>query len=128
MPVDRSAGQFDKVLGQALRTHSEPVPADFTDKVLRRIRAAEERKILARVVLQERLALAGCIVSGVVAIGGAAALSSLAGSLPGQAEVFIAKISRIIEAASRDWQFYTVLGGLLLFAAYSFVYLCVGDT
>ncbi len=48
-----------EMLGRTLRSFSPGVPADFTETMLRRIGQAEEQKILARVVLQERLALAG---------------------------------------------------------------------
>jgi hypothetical protein len=60
--------KFDKILYQALKRHSEPVPADFAGRMLRQIREAENRRILARVVMEERLALAGCIVLGIMAI------------------------------------------------------------
>jgi hypothetical protein len=51
---------FDRMLSQALQRHSESVPADFTALVLRRVEQTQEQRILARVVLQERLFLAGC--------------------------------------------------------------------
>ena len=65
--------KFDEMLGRTLRSSSQAVPADFTQKMLNQIRQAEEQKILARVVLQERLALAGCIVFGAAAIVAVAA-------------------------------------------------------
>ena len=54
MSVDKEK-QFDEMLGRALRQHSEAVPADFTERMLRQIDSAEEQRILARVVLQERV-------------------------------------------------------------------------
>ena len=54
--------RFDKMLKGALRAHVEPVRNDFADKVLRQVQALDEQKILAKVILQERLALAACII------------------------------------------------------------------
>ena len=62
--------KFDEMLGQSLRRHSEPVPADFAERMLKQIEEAEQQQILAGVVLQERLSLAGCIVFGVLAAVG----------------------------------------------------------
>lgn len=53
--------KFDLMLGRALQKHTESVPPDFTDKVLSRITAVQEQKVLARVILQQRLALAASI-------------------------------------------------------------------
>ena len=82
MPVDKE-DKFDEILGRALRRSSEPVPADFTDRMLRQIEEAEQQKILAQVVLQERLALAGCIVLGITTIVVAAVFPGIATSSKG---------------------------------------------
>ena len=44
--------KFDETLRRALRGHTEPVPTDFTAGLLRQIEQAQERRILARVVLE----------------------------------------------------------------------------
>ncbi|MHC4174988.1 MAG: hypothetical protein ACYTBX_03675 [Planctomycetota bacterium] len=127
--------KFDQMLERALQKHSEPVPADFTERMLRRIEEAEEQQVLARVVLQERLALAGCIVLGaaaivaVVAFPGAVAavLGSIAGSFTEQSGALIGKIPQTIEAVRGEWQFYAVPGVVLVFAVYSLVDLLLGD-
>ncbi len=72
--------KFDEMLGRALRGSSEPVPAHFTDRMLRQIEEAEQQRILAQVVLQERLALAGCIALSIIAIVVAAVFPGIAGS------------------------------------------------
>lgn len=128
MAADRLKGQLDETLEQALKSHSEPVPADFTQSVLRQIREAEEQKILARVVLQERLALAGCIALGVIVIAVTAVLPRVAGSLTAPVGTFIGTISQIIEAVSYNWQFYAVFVGAVAFAFYSLVDLLVRDS
>ncbi len=127
--------KFDKMLGRALRSSSEPVPADFTETMLRRIRKAEEQKILARVVLQERLALAGCILFGAAAIVAVAAFpdtitavfQSIAGSFTERGSALVDKIPQTIETVRSQWQLYTVLAAMAGFAVYSLVDLLLGD-
>ena len=126
MTVDKE-GEFDKMLEQALRRESQPAPADFTEKVLKQVRAAQEQRILARVVMQERLALAGCIALGIVAIAGAMVFPSIARGLTEQVVVFVNKISQAIEAVSCEWLFYAVFVGVFGFAVYALVDLLVGD-
>jgi len=127
--------KFDKMLGRTLRSFSEPVPADFTETMLRRIKQAEEQKILARVVLQERLALAGCIVFGAAAIVAVAAFpdaiaavfQSIAGSFTERGGALVDRIPQTIEAVRGQWQLYTVLAAMAGFAVYSLVDLLAGD-
>ncbi len=127
--------KFDKMLGRTLRSFSEPVPADFTERMLRRIRQAEEQKILARVVLQERLALAGCIVFGAAAIVAAAAFpdtiaavfQSIAGNFTARGGALVDRIPQTIETVRGQWQLYTVLTAMAGFAVYSLVDLLAGD-
>jgi len=133
--------KFDKMLYQALKRHSEPVPTDFTDRMLRRIREAEERRILARVVMEERFALAGCIVLGIMTVVVVSAFPSVAISfkewfgrltilsgVEGLAGTFIDKITRTIEAVRYDWQLYTVIAGVFGFVICSLADLLVSDS
>ena len=131
--------KFDQMLGRALQRHSEPVPADFTERMLRRIEEAEERQVLARVVLQERLTLAGSIILGAAAIvvvvffpGRITGIfGSIAGSFTGsftqQTGALIGRIPQAIEAVRGQWQFYTVAGAVFWFAVYSLADLLLGD-
>lgn len=127
--------KFDRMLGRALQKHSEPVPADFTERMLRRIEEAEKRQVLARVVLQERLALAGSIILGIAAIvvvvffpGRVTGfLSSVGGSFTEQGSALIGGIPQAMEAVRGQWQFYTVVGAVFGFAVYSLVDLLLGD-
>ncbi|MHC5061818.1 MAG: hypothetical protein ACYTFK_12130, partial [Planctomycetota bacterium] len=66
---------FDKMLKGALRTRTVHVPEDFADNVLKRAQALDEQKILAKVILQERLALAMCITIALAAIAAVVAYS-----------------------------------------------------
>ena len=136
MPTDKlSEDKFNEMLGQALKRHSEPVPADFTSMILTQLRQAQQRKILARVVLQERLALAGCIIFGSVAIIIATAFPDIAAavfrsiviSVTLYGQVLVGRIPQTITAFRSDWQFYTLLVAVCGFAVYSLVELFVGD-
>ena len=128
MSADKLDGQFDENLRRALQKYAEPVPADFAEKILKQIRQAEQQRILARVVLQERAALAGCIVLGVITIVLAAVFPKIAGGFIGQMVALATRIIQTIEAASSRWQFYTVFAGVFGFTVYSLVDLLVGDS
>ena len=52
---------FDELLRNNLRKHIEPIKPDFTDNILRQVQIWEERKMLAKIAMQEKIAL----VSGV---------------------------------------------------------------
>lgn len=129
--------KFDEMLGQALRRHSEPVPAGFTERMLRQVREAEEQEILARVVLQERLALAGCLVFGALAAIGvtvfpgrvAGVLRSIGANFTERGGALVDRIGQSIsiETVRSEWQLYAILALVLGFAVYSFVDMLVGD-
>lgn len=133
--------KFGEMLGRALQSHSEPVPADFTERTLRQVREAEEQRILARVVWQERLALAACIVLGVIAIVAVAVfpdriaevLRSIAANFTEQGKTLVNKMTPTVDIkavsgeVSGKWQFYTVLALVFGFAIYSLVDILVGD-
>ncbi len=129
--------KFDEMLGQSLRRHSEPVPADFTERMLRQVREVQERQILTRVVLQERLSLAGCIVFGVLAAVGVTVfpgrivgiLRRIAAGLTARGGAVVDGIGRTIsiETVRSEWQMYTILALVLGFALYCVVDMLVGD-
>ncbi len=128
MSADKLQGQFDGRLRRALQKYKEPVPADFTQQVLRQINEAEQQRILARLVLQERLALAVSIACGIIAVAATALFPSFVGSLVKYVVAFVGEIGQAVEAVRYEWQFYTVFAGVLAFAAYSLVDLLVRDS
>lgn len=129
--------KFDEILGQSLRRHSESVPAGFTERMLSQIEEAVQKEILARVIWQERLALAGCIVFGALAaIGVTIFPGRIAGVLRDIATGFTERSGALvdgigqtisIETVRSEWQLYAVLALVLGFAVYSFVDMLVGD-
>jgi hypothetical protein len=128
-----SEDKFDEMLGKSLRRHSEPVSADFTERMLKQIEEAEQRRILGRVVLQERLSLAGCIVFSVLAVVGIAVFPGrIAGILRGIGAGFTERGGALvdgigesisIEAIRSEWQLYTILALVLVLA-----FVCILDT
>ena len=126
--------KFDEMLGRTLRSSSQAAPADFTQKMLERLRKAEEQKILARVVLQERLALAGCFVIGAAAIIAMAAFpdtitavfNSIVGGFTRGGDALFDRVPKTIETVRDKWQLYTVLAAMSGFAVYSLIDLLAG--
>lgn len=127
--------KFDRMLAGALQRHSEPTPADFTEKVLVAIKQAEQQRILAGVVLQERIALAASIVSGVAAVvvviffpsAIAGFFNSFASGLLEQIAMLANGIPKIVETISRQWQSYAILTAVFGLAICALVDLLVGD-
>ncbi len=136
MSADRlSEDQFNRMLSQALQRRSEPVPAGFTGMVLDQVRQLDEHRILSRVILQERLALAACIGLVVAVIVAATvfpdaavgAFRSVAAGLTQRAEGLIDTIPQAVKTLTGQWRLFTVLGAVFGFTIYSFAELLLGD-
>jgi len=127
--------KFDRMLAGALHRHSEPVPEDFTERMMTTIKEAEQQRILADVVLQERLALAASIVLGVAAIvtavffpsAVAGVLRSIAGGLMEEGGILADRLPKAVETVGSQWQFYATLAAVFGFAVYSLADLLLGD-
>ena len=65
---DKSNDRLDRTLKTALRNHKLPQRADFAENMLAKLTEQQQQKILARVILQERLALAGLILIPIAAV------------------------------------------------------------
>ncbi|HUW18586.1 MAG TPA: hypothetical protein VMW16_04725 [Sedimentisphaerales bacterium] len=129
MSADKqNANCFDAGLKCALKSHSEPAPLDFTEKVLRQIRQSQEQKILARVVVQERLALTGCIILAIVFIVLTVALPGVAAGLTLQAETLSYKIDHALQTVGSRWQLCITFMAAFVFAVYYLVDSLVADT
>jgi hypothetical protein len=138
MSTDELKDKFSTELNgltHALQRHHEPVPADFTTKVLRKLRQTREQKILARVVLWERLAVAGCVVFCCAAFVVTVFLQNIIASffervtvsVSQSAAVLTDKILQAIGAFSTEWQTYIVFALALGFAAYNIIELFCHD-
>ncbi len=56
-----NADNFDGLLAGALQKHTEHTRPGFTDKILKQVDVIEQQKLLAKIVMQERIALTGCV-------------------------------------------------------------------
>src|SRR4030042_3707376 len=128
-------GNFDEMLGRALRRHSEPVPADFTERMLRQARELDEKRIVSRVIWQGRLVLAGTIFLGIAAIVGIVALpgrigailSSIGMGFTERGGALIDRFPQAVGVVGNEGQLYAVLAVLLGFAVYCLLDMLVGD-
>ena len=120
--------RFDKMLKGALRARSQHVPGDFADNVLKQVQALDEQKILAKVVLQERLALAACIIVPVAAAAVVFAYPQiLATGWIGLKSMFYSVAKQIALMPHYNWQLWAILAALTGFAAYSVFDLLFAD-
>ena len=59
---DKNECGFDEMLKKNLKLHREPIRKDFAQELLAKIQKAEQQKVLAKIVRQERLAFAAFIL------------------------------------------------------------------
>lgn len=83
--------------------------------------------------MEERLALAGCIVLGIITIAATVVFPDIAASFTGLMKAFIDKITQTIgavgtEAIGFEWQFYMVFAGVFGLAVYTLIDLLAADS
>jgi hypothetical protein len=130
-----NTGQFDKMLRQALKKHSEPVPADFTTRMMSNVEETSRQKMLAAVILRERLAIAACItvavLTAVVAIGfpgvAAGVFDRVAAGLVDQSRAFIEGLPTTAKAVSGAWRFVAAIAAVVGFCIYGLIDSLFGD-
>ena len=116
----RQDDKFDKMLRGALRARSQPVRSGFADKVLKQVQALDEQKILAKVILQERLALAVCIIVPAAAAVVIFAFPQVpAATWAGLKSMFYGIAKQIALIPHHNRQFWAVLVAVIGFAGYS---------
>lgn len=107
----RNENIFDQILRTNLRKYVEPIRPGFTDNVLKQIRLLEDRKILAKVTMQERLALVSCISLFVLIVTMIMSFGKnilMALNLLGHASK--EAITAVSMASSFDWQLILLAG------------------
>ncbi len=135
-PVPSETEGLDQFLAETLKRHLEPTPPYFTGMILKQIKKVQQQKILAGVILQERLALAGCVLFSCAAIAiallftdtTAIVFRSLAVSVTQQGTAFTDRIPQTIKALGANWQSYAIFAGALGFAVYNLVELFLDDS
>ncbi len=134
MSNDTNDKQFDEMLGRALKDHRESVPAGFTGRMMSQVELAEQRRVLARVVMQERMALAACLLFGVAVVGVAmlfsAEVSSAFGTVVTRGGGYISGVGESLVGAGQavKGQSYLLgmVGAVALFGLYGLVDLLFG--
>jgi len=122
MKTDRShnADRFEKMLTNALHEHKEPIRPGFTDKVLTKIDALQEQRILKAVVLRERLALAACIVVFLAMVGCILAFGRvIMADLSQLAQGLNTAVAQAGTGIQQNWQILIVVIGVIAFMLYS---------
>ena len=121
MQTDKShnADKFGKMLTNALHEHKEPLRPGFTDKVLTKIDAMENARILKGIVLRERLALAGCIAIFLAMIGCILTYSKvITANLSQLAQGLNTAIGQAGTGVQQNWQISLVAVGVIVFMVY----------
>lgn len=119
--------KLDETLRRTLQASLQPSPDDFTERVLKQVRAVEEQRILARVVWQERLALAGCIAVAIAGIAATVIFAAIDGGFTPTVQLLIYQTGQAIKTFSGQWQLYTIFTGVFVFAGYSLIDLLVSE-
>ena len=122
MKTDRShnADRFGKMLTNALHEHKEPVRPGFTDKVLTKIDALENIRILKAIVLRERISLAACIVISLAMVGCILTYSRvIMANLSQLAQGLNTAIAQAGTSIQQYWQISLVVIGVIGFMLYS---------
>lgn len=112
--------KLDQLLSDALCKYTHPMPADFTDRMLTQIRQQQERKILAQVILKERLALAACILLAVGSGFAMIAFTQIPVRVIESMKIIANEIPIVIQAVIGTWQLQAGFAAILGFAAYTF--------
>ena len=92
------------MLTDGLRRCEKTVSADFADKVLSSVQLRAQQKLLAKVILQERLALAGCIMASIGAIAVIVFLQQITEMLSGLTARLSGSIAQAIISGQLEWQ------------------------
>ena len=122
MKTDKShnADRFEKMLSNALHEHKEPVRPGFTDKVLTKIDALENIRILKAVVLRERISLAVCIAISLAMVGCILTYSKvITANLSQLAQGLNNTIAQAGAGVQQNWQISLVVIGVIAFMLYS---------
>lgn len=114
---------FDKMLANSLKKHIEPDRPDFAERLLRQIELSRQKKILALIVFEERLALAGCIVLPLAAVITFLFFPQITLSISGWVQnLFAISIHRGLNyvSAIHLWYVFIIISGIALYCIFDF--------
>ncbi len=111
-----NADNFDGLLAGTLQKHTEPLRPGFTDKILKQIDTLEQQKLLAKIIMQERIALAGCVMLAI----------SFVSTLIFFGKDFVGILTKALQTAqntavpSPDWEMILVISVTIVSVIYAF--------
>ena len=112
--------KFDTMLRQALLAHKEIVPDYFGPLMLQKFEDAQNKRTLTRAIVQERVALAACVLLPTVAVIVAIFFPTVIADLIDYTGRFDVVIERAVDW-SNSWFYATVLAVALGLAFYYLV-------
>jgi uncharacterized membrane protein len=68
---EQNERKFNLMLKKALKQHREPAQQEFVQRLIDKVQTIEQQKVLRRVIWQERMLLAACIllpIAGVILV------------------------------------------------------------
>ena len=107
--------KLDSLLKDTLSKQTTSTPHDFTDRMMTQIRLEDQRKIIAQIVLKERLALAACIVFAIGTILAMIAFTQVPQRAIESLKIISGEIPAVLQAATAAWQILAAVIAILIF-------------
>ena len=98
--------KFDAILSESLGSWQVDVPAGFIERTANRLADMQRQQILAKAVLQERLAIAGCVLLPMLAILVVWLFPAVPSFFAGLVEIFTRGICQATGFLGHGWQLW----------------------
>jgi hypothetical protein len=118
---EQNERRFDEMLKKTLKEHREPIQLDFVRRLLAKMQKAEQQKMLAKVVRQERGLLATLILLPVAAIAVIFAFPGMVAEMGRLLTELPPLISQALIIIVKQWQllaYYALAALACLYAVY----------
>jgi hypothetical protein len=115
---------FDKMLRCGLKKHIEPDRPDFGERLLRQIETRRQQKILAEIVFEERLALAGCIILPLAAVITFLFFPEIPRAVSGWVQSLFSISSQMVLSYVSEiqlWYVFIIITGIAIYYIFDFV-------
>jgi hypothetical protein len=115
---------FDKILKSGLKKHIEPNRPDFKERLLRQIETRRQQKILAEIVFEERLALAGCIILPLAAVTVFLFFPEIPRAVSGWVQnLFTISLKTVLDYVPEIqlWYVFIIITGIAIYYIFDFV-------
>ena len=112
------------MLRSSLKKHIEPNRTDFAERLLRQIELRKQKKILAQIVFEERLALSGCIILPLATVITFLFFPQITLTVSGWIQgLFTISIQTFLNYISEIqlWYVFIIISGIALYCIFDFV-------